>query len=542
MDLQTCQYYQAQPHSRANPCPALMDTALRYSPEQGAVLDVGCGSGWLSRFLDSQGRTVTATDLCKPQLPASVQWAEGTFPLNELNALLSERFGTLICAAMLMHIPDSALLTVLRQFRQLLEPGGHLVIATCTGGRDLVDKRDSRGVLYTERPIAHYELLLERLGFQTVERRVGIPDDLGREGIVWDLWVGVHNGSTLGNGVDHAISLINNDDKTTTYKLALLRALVDVALDQPHQASWMNAHSVAIPYSPIVDLWILYYFPLLKQGIPQIPPSRQPAFQKQFLELTDFNYAYELFSNAHGTDIQNRVSSLRTVIQKTIGKGPVTYAKGNQSERLFQESADRKAVVIPADLWKELSLLGHWIRDSLIFEWARVSASFAALKPEQRPRIMAEHLAVLLQDEIPERFTVEAQALYNSKAEPECVWTGRKLRTQFHVDHVIPYSQWHTNAWWNLMPSSAQANLSKSDKLPSHEVLAQARPRLMQNWDLAMRRYESDFTFEVKRDFLGSGPLGDWQNHLFDALNDRIETMAELRGLARWPGASSPQR
>ena len=69
-----------------------------------------------------------------------------------------------------------------------------------------------------------------------------------------------------------------------------------------------------------------------------------------------------------------------------------------------------------------------------------------------------------------------------------CVWTGRRLRDEFEVDHCFPFAAWPCNDLWNLLPSSATVNRSKGDRLPTPEALEQARPRMLEWWDRAYLR------------------------------------------------------
>ncbi len=527
MDISTCAYYRNHPHNRLVNNLLLQDCAIRYTDRGMRVLDVACGCGWLSQWLMDEGRVVTACDLYVPRLGNDIKSYAAQFPIEPDHALWGvPPFGTLTCVAMLMHLPDVSLLRTLRQFRNLLADGGHLLISVCHGGRELDGSgHDERGVYYAERPLCAYEAILERLGFQTVERRVGLADSLGRAGIHWDVWVGVLNHREKGNGVDHAVSLIHHDSKTATYKLALLRALTDIALDRPHQAFWRVDGGVAVPLQDVVDLWIRYYNPLLESGVPQIQRNTRVAFSTQW-ESTRWLRTQER--------LQNR--ALRRQIATTILKGPVAYSKGVANGPLFQFDKVADSLLIPGELWKELGTLGHWIRDSLLMEWARLSASFAEAKPEMQRVKVAEYLAILMQEDENIRYTEEARKLYGSNPETLCTWTGNRLSGTMHIDHLIPFSQWATNAWWNLVPASGKANLAKSDKLPSASLLNKSRARIIPCWQMASERESTAFEVEIRRDFLGKSSLANWETVLYDALCERVETLGEARGLMFWDG------
>lgn len=526
MDQRTIGNYMEQPHKGVVDQAALLALVTHYTPECGSILEVGCGSGKLSAKLSGLGYQVTATDAVAPEsLPASTRFLQAAFPVQAIHPLLDPAFRvqTLVCAAMLMHVPDRELLQVLRQFQDLLHTSGHLLVSFCHGGRTLDDEsRDERGILYVERTTAEVSLLLERIGFQIVERRLDQVDQQGRLGIRWDVLVAVNLGKGTSRGVDHASSLISKDSKTTTYKLALLRALTDMALDRPQFARWTPAGNVRIPLGPITDLWIKYYKPLLAAGIPQIGKGQQLAFATTLMDLS-----------VSSADLARKV-------QEAIIKGPVQYSKGADEHSLFRTyegaSGKREGIEIPGELWRELTLIGHWIRDSLLLEWARVSAGFAKDKVDQLNDRMAEFLPVILATEGIPRDTLAARRVFTKQESICCVWTGKSLSSDgMAIDHVVPFSQWRTNAWWNLMPSDAKVNNQKSDRLPSLRLLGESRTRMGAHWDCCYREYPEEFTMEIQRDLLGSGPLHDhWQAHLFEALCDRIHLLRTQRGLDTW--------
>ena len=68
------------------------------------------------------------------------------------------------------------------------------------------------------------------------------------------------------------------------------------------------------------------------------------------------------------------------------------------------------------------------------------------------------------------------------------MWTGRRLRDEFDIDHCFPFAAWPCNDLWNLLPSSKTVNRSKGDRLPAPEALEQARPRMLEWWERAYLR------------------------------------------------------
>jgi hypothetical protein len=68
----------------------------------------------------------------------------------------------------------------------------------------------------------------------------------------------------------------------------------------------------------------------------------------------------------------------------------------------------------------------------------------------------------------------------------ECVWTHRPIRSgdAFDLDHLIPVSVYPINEVWNLIPTHPSANRSKSDKIPSIDLLERAVRPLSQTYQL----------------------------------------------------------
>ena len=71
------------------------------------------------------------------------------------------------------------------------------------------------------------------------------------------------------------------------------------------------------------------------------------------------------------------------------------------------------------------------------------------------------------------------------------MWTGRPLTREFDIDHCFPFAAWPCNDLWNLLPSERGTNQKKGNRLPAPEALEQARPRVLEWWDLAYLRDSS---------------------------------------------------
>ena len=118
------------------------------------------------------------------------------------------------------------------------------------------------------------------------------------------------------------------------------------------------------------------------------------------------------------------------------------------------------------------------------------------------------------------------------------MWTGQPLRAQseFHVDHVIPFSLWFNNDLWNLLPASRRVNSAKSDKLVARTTLAKSKDLIIHYWEAARREQAERFDIETRRSLIRSGAddAAGWQNAAFAGLVENVETIAIQRGIERW--------
>ena len=73
--------------------------------------------------------------------------------------------------------------------------------------------------------------------------------------------------------------IIERDSKTTTYKYALLRGVIDIIQDNSPFVSFLKDR-VYFPTGLLIEKWILYYYPILESltNIPQINGGANLAF------------------------------------------------------------------------------------------------------------------------------------------------------------------------------------------------------------------------------------------------------------------------
>ncbi len=555
MDERTRIYYAAFSHKIAGQYDAAepeIGKFLRMGFSEGMrVLDIGAGSGRDLGLLMKMGCYAYGVDPSDELRAAALQrhpQLVGRVISGELPALgqpFGGNFDGVLCSAVLMHLPRAEVLDAAIAIRNVLKENGRLILSIPLErpGVDS-DHRDEYGRLFTPLQPDYLQLLFERIGFQLLEKWRS-NDGLNREGYTWVTFLFQVRYPGGARPLDQIEGILNRDRKTATYKLALFRALSEIATTEFEQVHWVSDGVVGIPIGPVCERWLHYYWPLVQSTtfIPQIRGesetcSKPIAFRSSLHELIR---RYERGGGLNRFVLDDRAGKLpedasrllTTVvnqIRNTIVTGPVTFAGGSLgSGRVFSYDQKTREIRMSAAIWRELSLVGHWIMDAVILRWAELTSEIS--KAEIRP---SEVIDLLLTVPIPERDVTDARRTYQESGVSECTWSGAPIKRNFAVDHIIPFSLWHNNDLWNLVPTSPSVNSAKSDKLPTRDLLHSRQDRIVDYWQILRSAHETRFDYEVCR-IAGVKHLpGDWQHLAFQCVSDAVEFTAAQRGIERW--------
>lgn len=235
-------------------------------PDGGSrlALDVGAGSGRDAAWLAELGFDVVAAEpeagmrraavLHHPE--AAVRWVDDRLPGLERVHALGLSFDLILLAAVWQHVAPADRQRAFRRLATLIAPGGVLVITLRHGAAP-------PGRSMHEVTLGELEMLARqnRLSVSRVER---LPDLLGRSDVDWTSVC-----MTLPDDGAGALPLIRgvvlNDDKSSTYKLGLLRAIARVA-DLTHNLATPDPadDAVRLPLGAIALNWLRMYLPLVR--------------------------------------------------------------------------------------------------------------------------------------------------------------------------------------------------------------------------------------------------------------------------------------
>jgi len=473
------------------------------------VLDVGAGTGRDAAWLAAKGFDVVAVEpstamrnkaeLLHPS--ALIRWLDDALPGLDGTFRLGLSFDVILLGGVWMHVLPKDRERAFRKLVTLLKPGGVIAIT--------LRPADPNRFMY-EVPRGEIEKLARNHG-AFVERETEGDDFSGRRDIRW-ICLAVRLPDDGTGALPLLRHIILNDDKASTYKLALLRAISRIADSAAGYARDANEDHVAVPLGLVGLYWVRLFKPLLAANLPQSPRNRGDSWlgfvkERGFRRLQDVSY---LDLRIGMTFTGERSVALHHAIRdacRTIAEMPARYTtypngvpilpitRGGpvlRSETLRLEDdylSEYGDLLIPRDLWRALQRYDVWIEPALVAEWVRLMKAYA----DSQGRPLDEGAVVKAMEwSEPSRDVriarEQALALIESST-LECVWSGRRLSANtLDIDHCLPWAVWPCSDLWNLLPAHQNVNKEKRDRLPSRTIIQRARDAIERWWDVGYLR------------------------------------------------------
>lgn len=467
-------------------------------------------------------------------------------------------FDLILLSAVWMHIPPESRQRALRKLATLLAPKGRIAISLRLGAPDT--GRAMHGVSLQE-----LSTLALQFGLRVV-RTTDSPDRLGRNEVSWtNVVLGLPDDGL--SALPLLRHLILTDEKSSTYKIALLRVLARIA-DSAAGLARYESDSVVVPLGLVSLFWMRMYKPLIENGLPQMPASRlgtRPGFVNDNFNALRPIAPVELrigsvFSGQLATHLHRSLSRISQLIRDM----PAKYLRWPASDnpifdisRRPQTSTSSPLLIdgaflwslgefrIPLEIWQALTHYNVWIEPVLVSEWVRLMENYSA---GQRSDVRAlAHTLLTWAD--PARDTSIARAAVErmrAAGKPVyCVWSGARLRDEFDVDHCFPYAAWPCGDAWNLMPSARRINIQKSNRLVTQAGLEQASDRITDWWADAFlnlgEERDRQFFLEASQTLpvLASNP---GTADIIDAMKLHRMRLSKDQGLRPWEPLSSGER
>jgi hypothetical protein len=441
----------------------------------------------------------------------------------------------------------------------MLSPNGRIAISLRIG------EPDSARAMY-EVSLHELSSLSQQFGLRLI-RATESADRLGRAGVSWTTAVLGLPDDGLG-----ALPLLRHlvlvDEKSSTYKIALLRVLARIA-DTASGSGRHESDYVAVPMGMVALFWMRMYKPLIENGLPQMPVSRvgaRPGFVTDSFNALRLINSFELRVGAvFGGDTAKHLHRSLSEISQLIRLMPAKYLRWPASDQsIFEIRPLRRASTpshlsidtpflwsfgelrVPLQIWQALTRYNVWIEPVLISEWVRLMEAYAG-NTQPNARQLAHSLLAWADPERDTRIARDAVSRMRAAGKAVyCVWSGQRLRDDYDIDHCFPFAAWPCGDAWNLMPASRQINNEKSNRLVTQGALERASEYITNWWEGAFLTGSDDFR---RRFFLEAGqtlPLlieSPAPMDLIDAMKVHRIRLAKDQGLRPWePGGPSGAR
>jgi SAM-dependent methyltransferase len=485
-------------------CQEVHASLLPMLPPAGAtVLDIGAGSGRDAAWFAANGYDVVAVEPSEAMLahakkrhPSSrIHWLSDSLPDLPNVRRLGLSFDLILLSAVWMHIPPASRQRALRKLATLLAPKGRIAISLRLGPPD------------TERAIYEVSLqelanLAQQFGLRIVDS-TDSADKLGRSDVSWTNVVLGLPDDGLG-ALPLLRHLILVDEKSSTYKIALLRVLARIA-DTAAGMARHETEAVVVPLGLVSLFWMRMYKPLIENALPQMPPNQTgagPGFVTDDFTALRFVSPTELrigsvFHEMTAKHLHRSLSRISQVIRDM----PANYLHWPASDNpIFEVTRRRMAPTpsplqideaflwslgdfrIPLDIWQALTHYNVWIEPVLVSEWLRLMDSYSA-RGQMDVRTIGQSLLAWVDPVRDTTFARAAVERIRAAGKPVfCVWSGARLRDEYDVDHCFPFVAWPCGDAWNLMPAARKVNIQKSNRLVTQAALERASDRISDWW------------------------------------------------------------
>lgn len=459
--------------------------------------------------------------------------------------------------AVWQHVPPDQRQRAFRKLVRLLRAGGLLAITLRNGPSG--DERELYpvGVEEIEQLARAHGMLLVRV--QSEADRSGRPD------VSWaNVALRLPNDGT--GALPLLRHLILDQSKSSSYKLALLRALCRAA-DGASGLTIQDEDSVTVPLGLLALNWVRRYLPLLLADLPQAPLNRGAeglSFAKHGFRALLSGAVSPLdlrVGRSFGPETGKQVFAAIQEAADTITTMPAQYLRypnagpiltvvrkrsrpGVGSVSLNAESLwSFGEVRIPRDLWQAMSRFAAWIEPSILAEWTRLMQAYG--EKQGRPLEEAKISAALTWSDPDRDVSLPRQLairMLERGSQVYCVWSGRRLDPGvLDIDHCLPWTAWPCGDLWNLLPSHRRVNQhQKRGKLPSHSKLLGARDAMLEWWSSAYLRAEPDqlarrFTAEAASSLPGVQPTPE------TSIADVVFAGIQLQRLRLWQDQRVPE-
>ncbi|GGG35621.1 HNH endonuclease domain-containing protein [Hymenobacter glacieicola] len=330
------------------------------------------------------------------------------------------------------------------------------------------------------------------------------------------------------SGEQAIATILKHDKKTNSYKIALLRAINDLALLYPDLAR--SHQPVAVPLARLAELWTAYYWPFadanqpiyqgaraivggqlrndvsFRPALTQLRQEWQTTVQLPAQEADGFFLLTEMRTPrrraTYAPTLQQAYAQAVAAAAKALlmpirYAGPGEWSVFNKPTRLDQLPPQVRplpgtrpqdtCLVVSAELWEAFHRLSLYVEALCLHEWSLFTES---VTQDAGSLVTRGQVYTLLTARPDNRRPLtwernQVDILLHENVRFICPWTQKPLTQPQHydLDHLLPLTVYPVNELWNLLPVDRQFNQhTKRDRVPDAQRLAAAEPLLAQTY------------------------------------------------------------
>ena len=332
--------------------------------------------------------------------------------------------------------------------------------------------------------------------------------------------------------------IIENDSTSSTYKYALLKAVIEACQKYDHLVKF-HGSNVDIPLGLIIESWIIDYMPFVYKKISQQNNKRvlsneiEVIYNEIFEELKlnspqNLDFAYKQFilamqNNTYSTNLNTLFFKLAKKLAKTIVTMPMKYIGKNHYGIFKVDSLNFGHIKIAKDqIFDKIFLINRFGYFTLskdyyyIFRYlgqALYGTSTIISKWKEKTLVLNKDQEIIseidkiLTNIIDERDTNKSRQIFSG--EQKCVWTGKIIEdNKKDIDHILPYSVWQNNDYWNLLPSDRIINQrQKKDKIPTSKLIEKRADIIIDYWKIYEKELPKTFKSQITTSLINNSEI-----------------------------------
>lgn len=302
------------------------------------------------------------------------------------------------------------------------------------------------------------------------------------------------------NFLDKWLHIIRNCSYDNTYKVAWAKAITEIAVEYDTTLTCEVSDLTEIQLEDIAKRVLRYYFEqtlffdLKQSSNPVKPPvvvSIVKGLVKTFQDKTSIMKPVKWYkSNIESLCKVEFEKAVRDIVKAL--KTDVSYRflriEGKEIEGVYQYEQKANSLFISVESLLVLKGNSLVVFDAINYRWTQMLENF-----NTSPRL-SKKVRIIDEDQI-RRKPLGKFSSYIKIENPGCICflCGKTINSETPaIDHVIPWSYLYSDDLWNLVFAHQTCNSSKSNVIPSEEMIQQLENRNKRLWALMEQQGKID--------------------------------------------------